>query len=164
MMPPMAPGMMPGGGMTPGPMMPAPIHAAMPGMMPHAAPSPEAKIASLINLLDVLRRTCFNPELSAMAAIGAIKDEPGKPEEKIATLEVLLDKTKTLGLRNAIRMSLKDLYKAQGQNDKALSQLQQAVLENDQAIRTMAGDGDKPVPHKPAKESKESDEDDDEDD
>jgi len=78
---------------------------------------------------------CFNPRLAGLLAVGMLKDEVRrKPADVIKEFEEQLGKTKSLGLRNAIRMSLKDLYKAQGEDEKVLDQARAMLAENDQAI------------------------------
>ena len=58
-----------------------------------------------------------------------------KPKEVIEDLEAVLTKTKTLGLRNAIRMTLKDLYKGLGEDEKVLEHLRAMLAECDQALQ-----------------------------
>ena len=71
-----------------------------------------------------------------MIAIGDLKDAVRrKPKEIIEDLETRLKKTKTLGLRNAIRLTLKDLYKAQGADEKVLDHLRTMLAENDAALQ-----------------------------
>ena len=69
-------------------------------------------------------------------------------------MESLLTHTKSLGLRNAIRLTLRDLYKQTGQKDKVLQLLRDLLKENDAAAArglsghtraTVSGDG-KPRP------------------
>jgi hypothetical protein len=77
----------------------------------------------------------FNPRIAGVIAIGGLKDAVGKKlPEKIKFFEAQLDKTKTLGLRNAIRLTLKDLYHANGDDDKIADLLKAMLEENDAAI------------------------------
>jgi len=69
-------------------------------------------------------------------AIGGLRTEvPQKREELIETLVHLLENTKTLSLRNAIRLTLKDLYVEKGDAANALAQLKAIVRENDRAMQ-----------------------------
>ena len=78
---------------------------------------------------------CFDESTVALIAIGALRDEVGrKPQEVIKDFEARLDKTKTLGLRNAMRMTLKDLYGATDNKDKMIEHLNALILENDKAL------------------------------
>lgn len=63
-----------------------------------------------------------------------------KAAEKIAMLEGLLKDVKTQGLRNALHLALKDLYKAEGDDAKMVEHLKAMVLENDQALQESPGD------------------------
>lgn len=77
----------------------------------------------------------FNPEVAGLIAIGAIKDDiPREPVQRIKDLENLLGRTRTLGLRNAIRMGLKDLYLHTEQPEKALDQMRAMLAENDEYL------------------------------
>jgi len=60
---------------------------------------------------------------------------PRRPGEIIEDLENVLSKTRTLGLRNAIRLTLKDLYKMQGNGKMVLKHLRAMVAENDEEMR-----------------------------
>ena len=90
----------------------------------------------MIQLIERLRDTCFDEPNAALIAIGGLKSEVRrKPEAIIDDLEQALDKTKTLGLRNAIRLTLKDIYKAMGEDEKVLDHLRAMLAENDEAIQ-----------------------------
>jgi len=90
----------------------------------------------MLQVIQRMRHVCFDPETSGMVALGAMKDDvPRKSEAVIKDFEDLLGKTKTLGLRNAIRIALKDLYKAQGEQEKVLDMLRAMVKENDAACQ-----------------------------
>jgi len=115
---------------------------------------PEEPMERHLDLIEVLSDMCFEPENAAIIAIGGIKDEVRRrPREIIADLEGLLKKTKTLGLRNAIRFTLKDLYKHQAEDKKVLEHMRQMLLENDAAIQAEI-----------ARDREEEDDDDDDDD
>ena len=86
-------------------------------------------------MLDRLQDTCFEPSRAAMVALGALKDEVRRPSREIARdLERQLDRTRTLGLRNAIRLMLKDLYKEMGNEEAMLDHLRAMIAENDEAM------------------------------
>jgi len=94
------------------------------------------QLGAFIAVVTRLRDVAFDPQVAGMVAVGAIKDETGmKPADAVKTLEELLAQTKSLGLRNAIRMSLKDLYKSQGELEKMRQTLLEMVAENDAAIQ-----------------------------
>ncbi len=42
---------------------------------------------------------------------------------------------KTQGLRNAIRLTLKDIYKRQGENEKVIEHIKALIAENDKALQ-----------------------------
>ena len=95
----------------------------------------------MMEMLERLKHTCFDPTSAGIVAIGGLKDDVRrKPAEIIKDLEDTLGKTKTLGLRNAIRMSLKDIYKAQGEDEKVLQHLRAMLAENDAAIQAHQND------------------------
>jgi len=90
----------------------------------------------MIRLIERLKDTCFDEPNAALIAIGGLKSEVRrKPEAVIDDLEQALAKTKTLGLRNAIRLTLKDIYKAMGEDEKVLNHLRAMLAENDKAIQ-----------------------------
>ena len=110
----------------------------MPGMMGGYARQvgPHERMEQMMRLVERMRDVCFEPPSAAMIAIGALKDEVRrKPEDVIADLEEQLKQTQTLGLRNAIRLSLKELYKAQDQKEKVLEHMRAMLRENDKAIQ-----------------------------
>ena len=106
-----------------------------------AAPKPGPgdileKIDPMFELLERMSEACFDEVIASMVAIGGLKDDvQRKPEDIIKDLEAQLKSTKTLGLRNAIRMTLKDLYKAQGNDEKVLSLLRATLAECDKALQ-----------------------------
>jgi len=125
---------MPGGG--PGNMMPpGSPGGGMPGMMPGAGQGHRPEMMQKMEQMGAVMGVCFNPRLAGLLAVGMLKDEVRrKPADVIKELEDQLGKIKSLGLRNAIRISLKDLYKAQGEDEKVLEQARAMLAENDQAI------------------------------
>ena len=89
----------------------------------------------MIGLIKRMQHICFDPATAGMIAIGGLKDDVRRKQEQIvADLEKQLAKTKTLGLRNAIRLTLKDLYKARGDNERVLDHLRKMIEENDAAL------------------------------
>jgi len=90
----------------------------------------------MVELIELWREVCFDEGTAAMIAIGDLKDAVRrKPKEIIEDMEAQLKKTETLGLRNAIRLTLKDLYKAQGADGKVLDHLRMILAENDAALQ-----------------------------
>ena len=97
----------------------------------------------MLHLLDRMREVYFDEPMVAMIAIGSLKDDVKREPKAIAAdFEAQLTKIKTLGLRNAIRMTLKDLYKAQGQDEKVLAHLRAMLAENDAALVKARDDDD----------------------
>ena len=95
-----------------------------------------AAISEFAGMLGHLASFCFNSEAIGVMAIGALKDDVRrKPGEVIADLEAQLKEVKTLGLRNTIRLTLKDVYKHQGEDEKVLQQLRALIAENDKALQ-----------------------------
>mgnify|MGYP001483994025 FL=1 len=81
-----------------------------------------------------MRHVAFEPESAGLIAVGGLKDDRRKSAEIIEDLEKLLKQTKTLGLRNSIRLTLRDLYRAERQDEKALEHLR-VMLREDDAIQ-----------------------------
>ncbi|GAG47100.1 unnamed protein product, partial [marine sediment metagenome] len=64
-------------------------------------------------------------------AVAGLRDEvPRDADEVIEEFEDLLVKIKSLGIRNAIRLGLKDLYKLKGDHKKVLHHLREMLIEN----------------------------------
>lgn len=100
-------------------------------------------VEPMFELLERMSEACFHEVTAAMIAIGGLKDEVRrKPAQITKDLETQLNRTKTLGLRNAIRMTLKDIYKAQGNDEKVLSHLHAMLAENDKALQEERDDDD----------------------
>ena len=127
------------------PGIPGPRGSMRPGMgpqmrPPRRTPSPVADFAGMVRHL---RNLCFDSGSVGVLAIGALRDEiRRKPDDVIQDLEGQLETVKTLGLRNAIRLTLKDLYKRQGEDEKALEQLRALIAENDKALQKGRDDED----------------------
>lgn len=87
-------------------------------------------------LVGGMKEATFSPQTMGLVAIGGLKDDVKRPPAAIiGDLEELLAKTKTLGLRNAIRLILRDLYKQAGNNEKVLERLRALLKENDAASK-----------------------------
>jgi len=107
-----------------------------PGMPMPVSPEMAERMGGVVGLVGRMSEVCGNPQLAAMVAIAGLKEDVRrKPEEVIKELEDQLGKLKTLGLRNAIRLLLRDLYKAQGEDAKVLEQLRAMIAENEAAIQ-----------------------------
>jgi hypothetical protein len=100
------------------------------------SPEMAERMGGVVGLVSRMSEVCGNPQLAAMVAIAGLKEDvKRKPEEIIKELEDQLGKLKTLGLRNAIRLLLRDLYRAQGEDAKVLEQLRAMIAENEAAIQ-----------------------------
>ena len=107
----------------------------MPGPRPDAA-NPIEKIEVMLEMIKRLQRICFDPGVAGMIAVGAMKDEVRRhPEVAIEQLEDSLKHVKTLGMRNAIRLTLKDMHKALGHEEQVVRHLRAMIEENDEAIQ-----------------------------
>jgi len=94
------------------------------------------QMVQFMGILKHLSEMSFDSERVGVAAVGALKDDiRRKPAEVIKDLEAQLGKVKTQGLRNAIRFSLKDVYKQQGEDEKCLAQIRMLIAENDKALQ-----------------------------
>ncbi len=92
-------------------------------------------MGNYLGLIGKMQRVSFNPKVAGIVAVGGLKDDvKRKAQDIIKDLESQLEKTRSLGLRNSIRMALKDLYKAEGQTDKILANYRVMLAENDVAI------------------------------
>ncbi len=104
---------------------------------------PMGQIRMMLGMVEHLKHVCFDPTTAGMIALGALKDDLPRKDDVIARdLEETLEKTKTLGLRNALHLTLKDLYKKQGETEKAVKHLQAMIVENDAAIQQHMKDRD----------------------
>ena len=105
---------------------------------PRAAPMHAEQLEQMglmIEMVERLRHICFEPENAAMIAVGALKDDvPRRPQEVVKELEAALKRTRSLGVRNAIRMSLRDLYRHLDMHDQAMENLRRMLAENDEAL------------------------------
>ena len=93
------------------------------------------QMGRMVGLIEHMNRASFNPEAAGLMAIGGLRTDVDRDiSEIIADLEEVLTETKSLGLRNSLRLSLRDLYKETGQDEKVLATLREMVAENDKAI------------------------------
>ncbi|MBI5722373.1 MAG: hypothetical protein HZA50_00280 [Planctomycetes bacterium] len=138
--------MQPGQGQQPGGMQ-----GQQPGMPPRMQKQGKGgqgfeEMGMFIGVIDKMRGVCYNPEVAAMVAAGGLKDEiKRKPGEAAKDLEDLLAKAKTVGLRTAIRMTLKDIFKEAGDDAKVVEQLKAIVQENDDEMQTRIADRKKMI-------------------
>jgi hypothetical protein len=93
------------------------------------------KARERVELVGSMKETVEDAEAMGLIAVAGIRDDVArKPAAVIADLEAMLEKVKTISLRNAIRLALKDLYKAEGKSEKVVEHLRQMLLENDAAL------------------------------
>jgi len=129
-----APGMYGPGGPGMGPSMPMTGPGLPPAFM---------QMSAALHVVGRMRDACFDPEIAGVIAIGGLKDDVRRGPKALAEdLEDQLLKTKSLGLRNAIRMELKEIYKRTGDEKKALKNLRAMLAENDKAIQEAPRDND----------------------
>jgi len=97
-----------------------------------------------LKLVGNMKDLCYDPQAMGIVAIGGLHTEAGlEPAELIDLLNGMLDGSggpgvpvvKSLGMRNAIRLTLKDLYVEMGDTAKALEQLERIIEQNDHAMR-----------------------------
>jgi len=97
-----------------------------------------------LELLEHMKQTTFDPESCALLAIGAVTDDLDiEPHRQIEVLRNMLERTRSLGVRNAIRTALKDLYLETEQPDECLELLVDMVVENDELIADEENEEDK---------------------
>ena len=88
-----------------------------------------------MDLIERMQSIAFEPGAAGIIAIGALRDDLPREEAEVAEhLERLLSKTKSTGLRNAIRITLKDMYREMGRKEKVIAHLEAMLAENDQAL------------------------------
>lgn len=147
---------MPGAPMGPG----APMIVTNPPQRPPAGGAPEPvppmqQIQQMMAMVGAMQRVCFDPATAGMVAIGGLKDDVRREPRAVAReLENALLKVRSLGLRTALHLTLKDIYKAAGNEEMVLEHLRAMLAENDKALQAK----------KQAKHDKDDDEDEDEDD
>lgn len=110
-------------------------------------PTPRAQASvseAKVRVVSDMKDTCFDPQAMTIVAIGSLRSETaGDAAEAAKSLLGLLDRTKNLGTRNAIRLALKDLFVDKSQLDAARAQVEAIVTENDDAIAKKSSAGAK---------------------
>jgi hypothetical protein len=90
-----------------------------------------------ISLVDKMKDTYADPIAAGVVAIGAIKAELQRSGQDVAEgLEKVLDETQAQALRNALHMTLRDLYSQSGNQEKVMDHLTRMLDENDMAYIT----------------------------
>ena len=104
-----------------------------------APPSPRSQATlweAKAKVVGNLKETCFDPRAMGIVAIASLRGEIHQDPKQLADhLQAMLEQTKSLGLRNAIRLTLKEVYLEQGQVDQASRQVEMMIQENDQAVQ-----------------------------
>lgn len=99
-------------------------------------PDDIGRMTSNLGLIERMKRLCFDPAAAGLVAAGGLRDDVRRKSGDVAKdLETQLAKTKTLGLRNAIRLTLREIYKKQDDDEKVLEQLRAMLAENDAALQ-----------------------------
>lgn len=112
---------------------------------PHGPFSEPDQAMHMMMAMRQMQQFAFDPATAGFVAIGGLKDDARrKPDAIISDLEDQLAKAKSLGLRNAIRFTLKDLYKAQGDDEKVLGIDRALIAENDAALAKMPAPPERP--------------------
>ena len=94
------------------------------------------RMTSNLGLIERMKRLCFDPAAAGLVAAGGLRDDVRRKSGDTAKdLEAQLAKTKTLGLRNAIRLTLREIYKKQDDDEKVLEHLRAMLAENDAALQ-----------------------------
>jgi hypothetical protein len=97
-----------------------------------AAPAEARQMQAQVQIVGNLKETCADPEAMGIVAVSELRSAGSKkPAETIAFLQGRLEKTKSLPLRNAIRLALKDLYLEVGDAANVQKQLEAILAEND---------------------------------
>ena len=95
-----------------------------------------------IRMVESMKQTCLDNAAMALIAVAGLRDEvPRSADEVIQELEGLIDKVNSVGIRNALRLALKDLYKLKGDHEKVLHHLRQMLIENDGVLARQRKDG-----------------------
>jgi len=78
----------------------------------NASPAAQVQQAEMrVKVVGSMKNTCFDPQAFGIIALGGLQNEvPQKAEVFARQLEEMLPGTYSQGLRNAIRLTLKDLY------------------------------------------------------
>jgi hypothetical protein len=106
-----------------------------------ASPRAQAKLTEAkIKLVGNMKETCFDSQAMGIVAIGALRSEiiTRDPEALMKELEGLLRTTNSRGLRNAIHLTLKDVYLEHGMAEPAKEHVKAMIQENDATIQGTA--------------------------
>jgi len=76
----------------------------------------------------------FDPVAAGLLAVSSLAEIEAEPDERAEVFEKLLSETKELGLRNALRMVLDEVYTGAGATDEAVKNLSAMLAENDAAL------------------------------
>jgi len=107
---------------------------------PPFRPEQIEQFGRMMEMVEHMQHTCFRPEAAAMIALAGLKDDvPREPKDIADDLEQTLKRTRTLGLRNAIRLMLRDVYLHLDQPDRVLQHLHEMLAENDRVLQAEAG-------------------------
>jgi hypothetical protein len=110
-----------------------------------------ARTGAAIKMVGEMKDTAFEPSVVGLIAVAGLRDDVARdPKAVIDDLEALLIKTNSRGLRTAIRLTLRDLYKQTGNQEKLLQHLRAMLAENDQAISHAPPTADRVPPTPPA--------------
>jgi hypothetical protein len=113
------------------------------GVRIHSSPAAQTQqVEPRMKLVSNMESLCANSAYMGIVAIGSLRTElPQKREEIITSLATLLSETRSPALRNAIRLTLKDVYVEMGDTANALLQLKAIIRENDQPAALNKGVG-----------------------
>ena len=84
--------------------------------------------------LEYYEEIAFEPVRAGLLAISALAEIEAEPEERAGLFEELLGKTKELGLRNALRMVLNEIYTNAGATEEVVENLSAMLAENDAVL------------------------------
>lgn len=94
-------------------------------------PTPFDNQRAYLDLVDRFTRLSHDPETAAVAAVIMANElmRPKGAEATIAYFTKIMPDAKSDAVRRAIRLHLIDLYRASGQADKALAEVEQLIKE-----------------------------------
>jgi len=78
--------------------------------------------------LEYYEKAAFDPVRAGLLAISALAEIEAEPEERAEVFEELLSETKELGLRNALRMVLNEIYTDAGATDDVVENLSEMLI------------------------------------
>ncbi|MFV2067529.1 MAG: hypothetical protein ACC645_11160 [Pirellulales bacterium] len=84
--------------------------------------------------LEFYGEIAFDPVAAGLLAISSLAEIETEPEERAGVFEELLSETKELGLRNALRMVLHEIYTDAGAVDDVVENLSTMLAENDAVL------------------------------